>query len=605
MKWLELRLVFAGIIVLTILLSPISFFPNASSSEGDPAPPGSDPNGGSGGGGGGFLFFDYYIPLIFDETHKDGLASVTVTIIQPSLMITSFQMDESGVNQRVFNQPTTITFNPSTSRGLTNGSLIRLTSPAQVFVHRSSQDDFADKSFGYTVLPDRMRGFEYKSPFDGYAVVFTEDSLTTVNFAFPNDTFKKEQIFRPFSTQIYPVTRGTYINTSEPTTVTFYSPNESTGYVATMGVPKFLRGNRYVIPNHLYDLSKDQLDFSTIEILPESPTEVKIEYENNSTQILSIFGFTQLALSSGIKSLTSIRADIDVSINIKIQYVGLIRSSFVQLIEAPEMRAGELFTIPSNFSASFAVLQPNTNLTVADYSSSGYVLANREAWKFDEVASVSLPGKDSPNIVVANDSLYGIAVSPGRIGHFMAPSTAFVLLPLNQQTLYKNVTGIFATWYRFTNLAVSSIEIFPEPAEEFSSLLIKVTFISNGSLPAGNFKLQVNLDGEPIIEDEISFLQINTSLVYTYRTFLKYDTKNMSLSATIDLNNEVTEINEDDNSVSLEIHVIKNIRLRGSFWLFLILTTVYVMKTAYQKFISMRKLKRSRVDAILTIEEEP
>ena len=67
------------------------------------------------------------------------------------------------------------------NEGLTNGSLIRLTAPAQVVGQRSSQDIVQDKSFSYSILPKRMMGFEYFSPFDGRLSLFSLNSGTTVN----------------------------------------------------------------------------------------------------------------------------------------------------------------------------------------------------------------------------------------------------------------------------------------------------------------------------------------------------------------------------------------------------------------------------------------
>lgn len=573
-----------------------------SSSEGDPAPPSG--NGGGGGGGGGFLFFDYYIPLIFDETHKDGLASVSVTLIQPSLMLTSFAMDESGVNQRVFNSPTTVIFDPSSSPGLTNGSLIRLTAPAQVVVHRLTQDVENDKSFAYTVLPDRMRGYEYRAPFDGYVTVFTEDQLTEVNFRFPNGSTKQGMIFQPFDPQTFPIAKGTYINTTKATTVTFFSPDDENGYKATLGIPRYLRGMKYIIPQQLYVTPEDETDLSYVEVIPSSPTEINLTYVSGAVRTVSIFGPTKFSLSADLVGITSRRSEIDVNLHFVHQYAGLTKSSMVQMIEAPEMRAGELFAIIPGLSASFAILQPNTNFTVAEYTQDGFIIANREVWKLETYDSVSIPTKFSPSIVVANDSLYGLSVSPGRSLHWMAPSMAFVLLPLNQQTLYRNVTGITATWYRFTNLAIQSIDIFPDPAEEFSSLLLEVRIVNNGSLPASAFKLEVKLDDEIVIQDELDFLPVNETLVYTYRTFLRYNQRNLTLSIDVDVENEVTEINEDDNTFSGTIHVGRNIRLRVSIDLFIIIVIVYLARIAYRRFRLMRKLQKSRVDAILTIEEE-
>lgn len=592
--------------ILLVLIFLVSVSTNysvtiASSSEGDPVPPSG---GTGGGGGGGFLFFDYYIPLIFDETHPDGLASVSVTTFQPSLMITSFAMDESGVNQRSYDTPTTIFFDPSKSPGLTNGSLIRLTSPAQVVVHRLTDDISEDKSFAYTVFPDRMRGFEYRAPFDGYATVFTEDQLTNVNFLFPNGTSLTRTIFQPFAPQTYPVVKGTYINTTEFTTVTFYSPDHETGYKAALGIPRYLRGSEYIIPQNLYDLDKNETDLSYVEIIPTAPTEIVFTYKGGENRTFEIFGQSTFSLSSDLVGIHAIRAEIDVNLFFVSQYGGLTRSSSIQMIEAPEMRAGEIFAIVPGFSASFAILQPQTNFTVAEYTEQGYLLANRGPFELEKYDSVSIPTKLEPSIAIGNNSLFGVSVSPGRSGHFMDASMAFVLLPLNQQTLYRNVSGITATWYRFTNLAIGSIDIFPDPAEEFSSLLIEIKVISNGSLPSSSFKLEVDLDDEVIIEDEIDFLPVGETLTYSYRTFLRYNQQNMSLSVQVDVENEVTEINEDDNNFSGTIEVFENLRLRVSIGLVVFAALAFIGRTIYKKIKLARQIQKSRVDAILTIEEE-
>ncbi len=591
----------AFLVIILILLFSASFSIqiDASSSEGDPVPP---QGGSGGGGGGGFIFYDYYIPLIFDESHADGLAKVRVTIIQPSVVITSFAMDESGVNQQIVNEPSTLEFDPFHSPGLTNGSLIRLSSPAQVTVLRDTEDKDRDISFAYSVMPDRMRGFEYRAPFDGYVSVFTEDQLTFVNVVHQNGSTVTETITAPFTTKTIPVSYGAYINTTKPTLVAFFSPDMTNGYVATMGVPKFLRGTEYIFPTSAFDLDKDEDDYSEIVIFPESPTVIEIQYPFNYKENVTIFEGSKLRLDRNIRGIKSYYADIDVQIFVRHSYGGILRSSAVQLIAAPEMRAGELFTVPIGVSSYFSVLNSNTNLTVLNYADGEYFEGMREVLIKQKFETFELPGKPVPNAVIGNHSLFGFGISHGKYGHIMAPSLSFLLLPLNTQTLYRNVSDATFTWYRFTNLAIASIDVFPEPVEEFSSLFVSVTIIANGSLPAGNFKVEIALDGKNVVEDESAFLQVNDTVTYTFRTFLNYDQKNLTLEVLVDIENEVTELNENDNNLIQTIQVVRNIRLRISMAIAIFISVAYIINRIVGRIKKYRRLKQARVDAILSVE---
>ncbi len=127
------------------------------------------------------------------------------------------------------------------NEGLTNGSLIRLTAPAQVVGQRSSQDIVQDKSFAYSILPKRMMGFEYFSPFDGRLSLFSLNSGTTVNIQNIDGTNLIQSI--DGSTLTIDVKIGSYINTSYPTLGVFFSNNE--------GFPLLWRYQGTYMANHI------------------------------------------------------------------------------------------------------------------------------------------------------------------------------------------------------------------------------------------------------------------------------------------------------------------------------------------------------------------
>ncbi len=571
----------------------------ADSSEGDPGTP---PAGGGGGGGGSPQFFDYYVPLIFNSSHADGKSIIQITFIQPSVLITTFAQDKAGVTQSQIRTPQTIILDPDNARGLTNGSLIRTTSPVQVIVQRNTQDISWDHSFSYTILPIRMAGYEYRAPFDGFIAIFTKTQDTQVNIRHRNGTVKSGRIFIPNTMKMFSVTSGAYINTSRSTIGAFYTTIG--GYKASMAVPKFLRGKDYIFSGNLYNLNNNQVDLSKIRIFTDHPTELQIQYVNNQIKKLAIFGDTVLPLTSSIRGIKSLRGDISVSVEINIAYGGILRSSSVELMAAPEMRAGELFAYSSGFSESFSVINQQTNMTLLHFDTNQYRVAYRDIPVYSKYDTHEILTEVVPSVLVANHSLFGIGTSPGKIGNPMSPSMAYLPLPLNSQTLFRNVTGVKSTWYRFIDLAVNSITFFPKPPEEFSSQTIIVKIVSNGSLPAGEFVYTVTIDGKEVAKNTVTFLPVNNTIELKFNQFLPFDTKTLSVVVSVDINNQVNEITKNDNNLSINVPVVQNLRLRGTFYLVLTIIAVLTGRYFYRKYKEKQTEEEGRVDMILTIEEQ-
>lgn len=584
----------AVLLILVIFLQPLTA--TASSSEGDPNPP-------SGGGGGGSSpqFFDYYIPLIFNNSHKAGESSVIVWIVQQSIIIGSFGLDPSGINQMRVDIPQKLVFKPSTSPGLTNGSLIRLTAPAQVVGARESQDIFTDDSFSYSILPARMMGFEFFSPFDGFIAVFTNTQYTKVNLVTSSGEVRTNTMIIPGS-KSFSVQAGEYINTSQPVIAAFYT-SSITGTAAAMAVPQYLKGDEYIVNPKLITPTRYEITQTIAHVLPTVPTELTITYSNLSTSTVNIFGPTDILISSDIRGITAKRSDMTISLATRTYYAGTARLSTVQLIAAPEMRAGELFLVPNEFSSHIAVINQQTNISTIAYYEGAYVLKSRYVPIRDKYDILSINEKTSITLLLANHSLFIIAASPGNIGNPMSPSMAFLSLPLNTQTIYRNVTGAAATWYRFRNLAVQKIELLPTEPEDFTGETIRVTFISNGSLPASAFAVSIIIDGKEMLNTKYDFLQVNKTLVFEFRLFLKYKTSQISVSAAIDTESQVSESNEDDNAFAEVYTVTQNMRIRVSMVLLVLIVIAYTVRKLLRRWKAARNINKARFDAILTVSE--
>lgn len=589
--------IFTIFIILLILLSPMNI--NASSSGDDGSS--STSSSSSGGGGGAPQFYDYYIPLVFDETHRDGYSEVSIWIIQPSALITSFDQNEAGVNSVQVSQPTKITFNPLENQGLTNGSMIRSTSPMLVVGHRTNEDIFRDSSFAYSVLIDRMMGFQFLSPIDGWINVFTLTSNTRIDVKNSNNQIIPSRIDNAYTTDAIPVRKGDFINSSAPVSGAFISYQNGT--YASMALPKYLQGHDYVFDTDLTAERAEETVLSFLTIIPDEPTELQLLYPDSGVERLIIDGPVQIKLSNNLRAIHSERSSISVTIHQKILYGGLIRQSLVQLISSTEMRAGELFLTPSGFSTHISVLKENSSFTsgIFDEEIDTYNLASKSNITRDLYETIQYQGLSDSHLILGDQESFSFITSPGKASHPMAPSVAFLNLPLNPTT-NANVTGVTSTWFRFPNLAVSEIKIIPGPAEEYTGQKIYVKVISNGSLPASRFTLVITIDQETVIDEEYEFLQVNSSLEFTINEFFSFGKEKINITARVDVNDNVNEINEDDNSDSLDVVVNKNIRLRVSLLVVLVLGLIFAGNRVRNRIISRRQKIRSHVDTIITSE---
>ena len=570
------------------------------SESGDPAPPAPPDGGGGNTGGGGSTpdFYYYYIPLIFNESHKYGESEVTVWLYQPGIISTSFQMDSSGVNSQLFSEPVEISFRPSTSLGLQNGSYITTSAPAQVVGKRFIQDIERDISFSYTILPARMMGFEFRAPFDGIISIFTQSANTTIHTeGAPSGGYQLGQ----FTTIELEVKESQYINSSQPTLGAFYS-DDSQGLSATLGVPLYLQGNKYLFSSEISAPRDKEIDFSFINIIPETPTEIYLQYENNSLSTFNIFRATKIQKLENIVGISARRGSVTISLETIYSYGKITRRSTVTLIASEEMRSGELFTIPEGFSSHFVVINDNTNFTSGEWFDTGYIQSAREFPVLNSGASLTFSGKNNRNVFFGNHSLFGVSVSPGYRGHPMSPSASFVSLPLNSATLFRNVSGIEATWYRYANLAVENITILPHPPEDFTGIAIAVTFISNGSIPSGAFTLTIDFLGENQLTYSQNFIQANRTLVFELKIFLDYNIKAINVSAEIDTLDQVNEIVEEDNLLDVGFDVQSNFRIIFTFYLVIAIILALVIWRIVSYLKNNRRSKSSRYDAILIVE---
>ncbi len=590
------------LLAFLILSSAPGLSVSASSSGDEDAPPQAG-NPGGGGGGGSPNFFDYYIPLVFNGSHKDGQSEIALYTLFPTLLITSFAQNSIGTNFAQLQEPTKIVFNPTDNFGLTNGSLIRTTSPVQIVGQRSTEDIFTDSSFGYSILPRRMMGFEYFAPFDGEISILSLDPGAEVQIQSLSGSHRVEVLSLPARPVSISISKGDYINSSYPTLGAFYSDTEE-GMSASMAVPRYLQGSNYYFDSSISSLRPDEVELSYLSINPSQPTEAKFYFANGKTEILEIFEPIEIELDPLLRGFNLTRGVAEANIRIKTAYGGLIRSSTIQLMSIDEMRAGELFLTPSQYSSHFSLSGEDTkfNFSRYDYEVSDYVVESRESEIGFIRQAISVNSLEDSQFILATDELFGMAISPGKVGHPMSPSSSFVLLPLNSQS-FKNITGLSGTWYRFANLAVTSVSVIPGPVEEYTGQIIQIIITANGTLPASTFRIEVSLNDEVVIDERYDFLQVNDTIEYNIREFVPYRQESMSVSVMVDIDNEVTEINEEDNETEETFEVQANIRLRVTVVL-AVLTISGLIVARIRRFFKQRTaITRAHVDAILTFEE--
>ena len=586
------------LMLLICSLMPLSGNASSAGDDDSPPPEGGGPAGG--GGGGSPQYFDYYVPLIFSESSKYGESQVIIWTYTSSAVITTFSQDGFGRNVVQYQEPTKLIFTPSLNEGLTNGSLIRLTAPAQVVGQRSSQDIVQDISFAYSILPKRMMGFEYFSPFDGRLSLFSLNSGTTVNIQNIDGT-NLIQLIPDGSTLTIDVKIGSYINTSYPTLGVFYSNDE--GFSASMAVPRYLHGQSYYFSGDITSPRQNEIDMSYLRINPDSPTVIQFQYRTGLSKNVTIFEKSDFILSNDLVGFYSYNSKVEANLRIKFAYGGIIRSSTIQLMAIEEMNSAELFLNPANYSSYYSLYESTTNynFTTYDYNNDNYISETRGSLSGLKYETISINNLIDPQILLTTKQVFGFSTLPGKSSHPMSPSLAFLNLPLNTQS-FQNITGLKSTWYRFPNLAVINTEIIPGPLEEYTGQLIKVEIKANGSLPVSKFKLEITIDDELEIVETFNFLQVNRSLTFEIRKFMELNVESLNITVDVDVDDEVSELNENDNYKQYDFEVYTNTRLRSTIYLVILVLIGVSIKTIRDKYLRKLKLDRSSVDLILEKE---
>ena len=590
------------IILLLLIVSLFAVHPTIAASAGDdPTPTGS----GGGGGGGSPQYYDYYVPLVFGPSHRDGYSEVTVWFLQGGQLFTDFAIDDLGRTSLNVQEPTKFTFNPVVNKGLTNGSLIRTTTPVLVTGMRNNEDIFNDTSFAYSILIDRMMGFEYTSPVNGWINLLSLSPQTTVNIENLDGKTTSYTITQPRTTGSFPVKIGDTINSTYPTNGAFISYDNGTS--ASMAVPSYLRGDQYIFDLNSNAPTSSEIDRSFLQIIPSQPTHLTLIYSDISPVEMDIFGTTTLNASDNLRGIISSRGLITVSLHQKVDYGARTRQSLVQFIDSSEMRSGELFITPAGFSSQMVSLHDNTVYNSGYYNQSlaNYALTSKLNITRDLYEKISFVGLTDSTFLFGSDSSFGYLSSPGRVGNPMSPSLLFLNLPLNPSTYRANVTGLQSTWFRFPDLALQSISIEPGPPEQYTGQTIRVVFISNGSLPASRFRVEVTIDGQTVTDKTYDYLGVNRTLDFKYSRFISFGAKAINITARIDVENTVNEINENDNSGQLNEPVNRNFRLEVTFIGLSLLILILIVLKIRTKIKRNSDLKRSHVDAIITdITEE-
>jgi hypothetical protein len=519
-------------------------------------------------------------------------------------------LDPAGSFQIYVPNPSKFTFNPTENRGLTNGSRIRTTSPVLVSGQRTTEDIYHDRSFGYSILSSRMMGFEYTSPFDGFISLVSLSQDTVIKVKHPGEFSQDRDILG--STITLAVKEGTYINSTRPTNAAFISYADGTS--ASMAVPGYLRGSNYIFDADVTAHKSEEIKRSYILIDPKQPTELEFQYSNGEKDTQIIFQKTKFGLNPALRSINSSHGKIDVTLRNIFDYGGITRSSTLQLIAAPEMRSGEIFATAKGYSSHLVAIQNNTSFGTAvvdddfrqcitEIASQEECLSSRHIFNKSSGMSFSFNSLNDNLVLIGNNSAFGFFSLPGKTSHPMSASLAFLNIPLNTETNRENVTGILATWYRFPNLAVIDLSIEPRPHEEYTSQTIRAEVISNGSLPASRFRIEISIDKKVEVDETYDFLQVNETLVFEISKFISYGKNTLDISVNVDVDDQVNEINEEDNKQSFGVKIKKNIRLRWSIYGLLTILTLY-MFYRFGRFLQVkRRTSRTHVDVILSFQE--
>ncbi len=605
----------ANLLIILVILSSVSVVITTSikvtagsSSSGDVPPPSGGNGDTSGGGAAGGMYFNYRIPLIFKEG-EFGPSIVTITVVQNGTALFFNFISPKYGNQTTLFSGEPLVLNPKNEPELTNGSLIQSTGPLQINVYHSSKSELYDDSYSYSVLVMSMWGRLYQSPFDNIkAKIMAGFNNTEIQINHPDSDIQEENLDTIGDSLDVTLFKGSIIEANGPIGVVLYNMSTTTGTFAFTSIPKYLWGTEYSlssIPESQNIVGLTDNSAYAISTINEMGTIFFTDiYEEINTQTIAINETISLSASlddNYYEKAISTSANYSITLCYDYEINDTRHKSAFQFISPDNMKWAELYYTSvdqsHNLLRSIFVSDNTTVIPFALYDN-GTQIAFGDPVSGDIGTFITF-GADIPFGLYAEGYLFSYIFSeaPER---FNWNSTAHLLYPLNLYSYIDNTSTSFPSWYRFPDLNVRRMEIYPENPTELRNLKLDIIIQNNGTIPCAPFYTTVFINDTLRIHKKIDGLDINETFSIPYEQFQGFGIKTWNVSVYVDSRNQIFELAEFNNSYEMMVVISRNWNIIYIGIAVLVISLSISVFVIIKKAIKKRRESKNRYDMIFS-----
>lgn len=572
-----------------------------SSSGGDPPQPPSDSTASSGAAGS--RYFNYWIPLVFTEAPY-GPTIITFTSVSPVQIIPHF--DSLTMNGSI-SLPEFGYFALSTEYEpyLANGTWFETTGPVQVTVMSYNgvlENETNDYSWSYAVLPTNMWDQKYVVNYDDtlLAIMPGYDGISATVFSPPtaNGQRSSNDIDLNYigNVTLLRADAGTVVYSESAIWLVQFNGNPETGTFAMAGIPSILWDNQYLIsddvtpgepPNETSSFDFIPPQAGTLTMLSDDSYN-ELEFDANQTVSVPLDSqeFECRRRAFGVNEDSN-------------EFPGVLRFMFIDqqerlhvstipLIGRDKLSFAEIyFTLPllPGREMSAGAIEDETAISMYTVDKDGNpMLTTPELYSAGQF--VSIP--DFYALAIANKSILAYEAASQYYNDSTLASIAQILFPQNMVSQYPTDEAIYPSWYRMPNLAIHEVRFDPYPLTKVQNAIMEVEIINNGTQITGPFSVQINVNGvEKYRERRDNGLRPDEIYEISVQEFQWFSRDVLTYSINVDIDNDIIELSEDDNTIQGSEEVVFNPRLRLLVYAFitaLVVRVIFFVGKKYQRF---------------------
>ena len=571
----------------------------------------------AGGGGGGPTYYHYLIPLVFSDGDF-GPTQISLVSVSYAQVILGFASAKLGGANAFDMQPgESIHFTTEEESGLKNGT--RITSTAlitiQVFSVRNLTSylyggevsgESEDRSWGYAALAYSAWGTDYLIGSENslVAIVANQSGVNvTINDEVGDTEGEKIELLTDGRLAIVELEGRKRITSNAPVWLVEFVGNTTTGTYALSGIPENLWGDTYILSQH--GLPGDPpLKRSYVSLYAEEDITIQL-YDNGEIKNVEAQEKTtaQLDISNGLyirnvaKDIPPIVIETSETKTFGVLFYehnttdGKRHVAAVPLIGQEQLRYAETY-------ASVAYIPGRlTNIVPQEVDTHILVSTNRFFQNTTVQAGESIAWSDSSVSTAADKALlvYDVGLQyQNEDTDKDKSSIATILFPLNAVGANPPENASFVSWYRTPNLVLENAD-FDRTPTQLERTRLRFSVKNDGRQAAPAFTVEVTFNGIEKLEHRFEGLRVNESQEFEVEEFLWFGSE-LSYEINVDIDNEVKEGNEADNTKGETIEIQANTRLNAVGILSLIVLITVTIVYATRKWRQIAEKQGLKID---------